>query len=379
MVSIFVNWLLVALTLVSASPNEFGAARGATVKRIPSQVATGDIQAFFTSSQAGLDAPHLSAVNASSFNWWYFDVFSPDLDKSLVIVFFTTLGSAFPFVPTSEVVTQVGIYATFPNGTFAGKYLDAAEAVITTDGNGASGDFVGSGAKFQGAPDLSTYSISADSPANGIVGTFHLKARAPPHYPCGLLSQSASASASALLGPHIGWSNAIPDAEGTVDFTIFGSRLKFSGAAYHDQNWGDAPFPTTVASWYWGHARLGPYALVWFSYLPRVGPERVSSYIAHDDGTILAASCAADAVRVRPTGPNSQYPPTQRSGYPSGFRVDFTLADGRTLNVTVRAESLIADAGAVYGRWMGGVEGRLDGGRLITGGKALFEQYVMVA
>ncbi|KAJ5035031.1 uncharacterized protein L3040_008293 [Drepanopeziza brunnea f. sp. 'multigermtubi'] len=348
MVSIFVNWLLVALTLVSVSPSEFGAARRATIKRIPSQVATGDIQAFFTSNQAGLDAPRLSAVNASSFNWWYFDVFSPDLDKSLVVVFFTTLGSAFPFVPTSEVVTQVEIYATFPNGTFAGKYLDATEAVITTtDGNGASGDFVGSGAKFQGAPDLSPYSISVDSPANGIVGTFHLKARAPPHYP-----------------------------QGTVDFTIFGSRLKFSGAAYHDQNWGDAPFPTTVASWYWGHARLGPYALVWFSYLPRAGPERVSSYIAHDDGTVLAAGCTADAVRVRPTG---QYPPTQRSGYPSGFRVDFRLADGRTVKVTVRAESLIADAGAVYGRWMGGVEGRLDGGRLITRGKALFEQYVMVA
>ncbi|EKD14352.1 hypothetical protein MBM_07582 [Drepanopeziza brunnea f. sp. 'multigermtubi' MB_m1] len=323
MVSIFVNWLLVALTLVSVSPSEFGAARRATIKRIPSQVATGDIQAFSTSNQAGLDAPRLSAVNASSFNWWYFDAFSPDLDKSLVVVFFTTLGSAFPFVPTSEVVTQVEIYATFP----------------TAPSPATSGDFVGSGAKFQGAPDLSTYSISVDSPANGI-------------------------------------SNTIPDAEGTVDFTIFGSRLKFSGAAYHDQNWGDAPFPTTVASWYWGHARLGPYALVWFSYLPRAGPERVSSYIAHDDGTVLAAGCTADAVRVRPTG---QYPPTQRSGYPSGFRVDFRLADGRTLNVTVRAESLIADAGAVYGRWMGGVEGRLDGGRMITRGKALFEQYVMVA
>lgn len=143
------------------------------------------------------------------------------------------------------------------------------------------------------------------------------------------------------------------------------------------QKWGDAPFKSTVASWYWGHARLGPFALVWFSYLPRSGLEKVSSYIARD-GQILSARCVADAVRVRPTGPEAQYPPTQASGAPRGFRVDFKLEDGRVFNVSVETRNLVADAAAVYSRWTGAVEGVFDGGGRMTGGKAVLEQYVMV-
>ena len=38
-----------------------------------------------------------------------------------------------------------------------------------------------------------------------------------------------------MVGPNIGWSNAIPDAVGEVNFSIDGSTLIFSGAAYHDK------------------------------------------------------------------------------------------------------------------------------------------------
>jgi hypothetical protein len=35
--------------------------------------------------------------------------------------------------------------------------------------------------------------------------------------------------------PNVGWANAIPDAQGTVDLEIGGSKLDFTGPAYHDQ------------------------------------------------------------------------------------------------------------------------------------------------
>ncbi len=232
MFSPIIQLLLVALT-ASASPPDSGVRAKATIKHISSQAAIGDIQASFTSA-THLDAPQLSGVNATSFEWWYFDVVSTDLTRSLVIVFYTALPSAFPFLPTSSTVTTVGIYATYPNGTVTGSYLDATEAVITTEGQGASGDFVGSGAKFQGTPNLSSYSISINAASRGIVGTFNLKSRAPAHYPCGGLPSSGLLQTSEI-GPHIGWSNAIPDATGAADITIFGSRLQFSGVAYHDK------------------------------------------------------------------------------------------------------------------------------------------------
>jgi hypothetical protein len=34
--------------------------------------------------------------------------------------------------------------------------------------------------------------------------------------------------------PHIGWSNAIPDAKADIDLSVNGTRVKFSGVGYHD-------------------------------------------------------------------------------------------------------------------------------------------------
>ena len=37
------------------------------------------------------------------------------------------------------------------------------------------------------------------------------------------------------VGPHIGWSNAIPDAIATVNVLFGASRLEFIGSGYHDK------------------------------------------------------------------------------------------------------------------------------------------------
>jgi hypothetical protein len=37
-----------------------------------------------------------------------------------------------------------------------------------------------------------------------------------------------------MVAPNIGWSNAIPDAIGTVDFAVNGETFNFHGSAYHD-------------------------------------------------------------------------------------------------------------------------------------------------
>jgi hypothetical protein len=37
-----------------------------------------------------------------------------------------------------------------------------------------------------------------------------------------------------MVAPNIGWSNAIPDAVGDVDFHVNGEKYSFQGVAYHD-------------------------------------------------------------------------------------------------------------------------------------------------
>jgi hypothetical protein len=53
---------------------------------------------------------------------------------------------------------------------------------------------------------------------------------APGHYPCG-----TGAGQKLEIMPGVGWANAIPDSQGTVNLDIGGSRLDFTGYGYHDK------------------------------------------------------------------------------------------------------------------------------------------------
>lgn len=199
-------------------------------KIIPSEIANGLSKANFVSTIDGLDGPQLSSVNNSAFDWWYFDAVSSDLKSSFVIVFYTAATNAFPFLSGGNVTTTVGIDGTFPNGTTISTTLLASEAVISSIG--ASGTFEGAGAGWIAPAGYSEYLITINSPRADIFGTFVLRSRAPPHYPCGpdLPGQNMEVT------PHIGWANAVPDATGDVDVVINGDRIAFTGGVgYHDK------------------------------------------------------------------------------------------------------------------------------------------------
>ena len=38
-----------------------------------------------------------------------------------------------------------------------------------------------------------------------------------------------------MLIPHVGWVYVLPAATGTINFTIGGKELQFTGPAYHDK------------------------------------------------------------------------------------------------------------------------------------------------
>lgn len=55
----------------------------------------------------------------------------------------------------------------------------------------------------------------------------------PSHYPCDLAASGVSEQLPGLQ--NIGWANAVPDSEASVDIRIGDYHIKFAGYGYHDK------------------------------------------------------------------------------------------------------------------------------------------------
>ncbi|KAJ5705533.1 hypothetical protein N7536_001222 [Penicillium majusculum] len=332
---------------------------------IPMPATTLDIETLFR-----LDAPQIDSINGSVFDWWYFDAVSEtNPDDSLVVTFFSSSAEAFPFLDANETsVLNVWLWASFSNGTIFADSVPATVATVATvtgaDGAGtnSSGEWSSTGFSWAAlTEDLSQYEIIIASEKLQVEGRLTLTSKVPRHLPCGVQAERTVLE----IAPHIGWVNLIPDAVGEVDMKIHGSTLKFRGPGYHDKNWSDQPFVDSVHSWYWGHGRLGPYSIVWFSYLAIDDPTNatyVSSYIAKD-GEVLVSACDLSILTVRPIGSpgttGGRYPP-RVGDLPEGFRLEYDLGEGSgQLKVNVSVRTVVAGNGKDYMRWTGDMVGEV--------------------
>lgn len=122
----------------------------------------------------------------------------------------------------------------------------------------------------------------------------------------------------------------------------------------------------SVDSWYWGHGRLGPYSIVWFSYLALDDPTDttyVSSYVAKD-GELLVSACNSSLLTVRPVGKSGttggRYPP-RVGDMPEGFRLEYDLGETHGhLRVDVSMTTVVAGDGESYMRWTGNMVGEVE-------------------
>ncbi|KAJ7268380.1 hypothetical protein C8J57DRAFT_1181335 [Mycena rebaudengoi] len=367
----FMGLLQLALALSSGSHSS------TQTYNIPGEVQNTTSHAQFTASAAGPDAPKIHPVNASVFDWWYFDVVSTDPTSlaSVVVVLYTTTPEAFPRgEPSGPVVASIS--GSFSNGTLFSATTEGESATVTT-GHDASSAGVWHNTGFSwSSPRPSEYSITIDAPQIGVKGTIQFKSTAPGHYPCGPIAVGQDMQ----VAPHIGWANAVPDSVATVRLIVGGTKLSFSGAGYHDKNWSDQLFTANVDSWYWGHGRVGPYSVVWFDFLGLDGLEYVSAYAAKA-GKIVVASCGAKSIRVRPVGRNSTYPPTISSKRPDGYHITLGLPGDGVLEMDVAVAAPIVVGVPIYARSVGRTSGFItcagEGTKSLAAGVALFEQFTM--
>ncbi|KAJ5683666.1 uncharacterized protein N7477_000011 [Penicillium maclennaniae] len=341
---------------------------------ISSQVQNGTSQVRFDistseatlSSEAllKLDGPQVSSINASVFDWWYFDAVSEsDPGDSIVVTFFTSSATAFPFLdPSGSSVLIAYLWASFANGTVFSEYIPATVATVAGGDSAkppSSGNWGSTGFSWTALnEDLSEYEVVIASEEIQVEGPDTASA-------CGIQAGTTKLE----VAPHIGWACLIPDAVGTIDMNIQGSRLSFRGPAYHDKNWSDRPFLESVQNWYWGHGRLEPYSIVWFSYSALDDPSNttyVSSYVAKD-GDVLVSACTSSILTVRPFGSfnttGGRYPPWA-GDIPDGFLLEFDLGNSNNwLKVNVSIDSLVAGDGKYYMRWTGSLSGEVVQGQ----------------
>ncbi|KAL2847071.1 hypothetical protein BJX68DRAFT_256260 [Aspergillus pseudodeflectus] len=324
---------------------------------IPSQSHAGDTVAEYTSTWNNLDGPKLNFVNATSFDWWYFDAVASDLSAQVSLLAYTTDSTALGYPFSLPTITWSMVTVLLPNGTVIEQPLLGEEAVVKVTGEGSSGYWNGTGVSWTSTPDASFYRVEIDNPSAGVQGSIQLVSTAPPRYVC----DRAGSGFNERIFPHLGWANAVPDAIATVNLRIAGEHVQFLGHGYHDKNWGDRPLPQVARSWYWGHARLGPYSLVWFHALSFEGEKSVSGYLV-ENGRVKALSCSG--LLVRPAGQNSTYPPTPGQGLPDGFHIEVQAHDGRTFiadltNRDIAWEPPLPDG--AYTRWTGAITGGFEG------------------
>ncbi|KAI0122206.1 hypothetical protein F4814DRAFT_438298 [Daldinia grandis] len=205
----------------------------------------------------------------TSFYWWCFDSVSTSSDNESMVINFLEAGdyAATPPISGGLIISTVG---TFKNGT---SYPSDSK------GNKVS------------------YNGTLDCPAAGIPSSLSLRSRAPPRYTCDPNIPGITEEVS----PGLGWANAVPDADATLDLTIGGEHVKFTGNGYRDKNWADRPFTELLDFWYWGRARVGSYSLVWID-LKAPGEGHLWSGCISKDGENISISCTNTSA-IPTTGP----------------------------------------------------------------------------
>lgn len=161
------------------------------------------------------------------------------------------------------------------------------------------------------------------------------------------------------------WANALPDADVTVHLKI-GSDTEIhlkEAYGYHDKTWWDAAFDTSIQTAYWGHARLGPWTVVWFMARGQDAKEVSSEYLVKD-GMIWAARCITENATSSTKGWGGEdfvYPMLPNTPHPKGMYFRWDLGSQGVFVANITGDGLtVLDRPywAIYrGDMVGGIEG----------------------
>ncbi|KAJ3551130.1 hypothetical protein NM688_g4908 [Phlebia brevispora] len=347
----------------------------ASIDIIPSTPSTTPSVAEYISQSSLFDGPYVAGLNDTTSDWWYFDAISSDLNYTLVVTFFAaTPDGLWPTTPDLGSATYLLLFLTLPDGTLLEGAAIGEELAIVTVEDGSSGVLGNTSNFWVGSPDMTSYEVSLNVPDIGLTGNISLQSTAPAHFPCTHATAAPGQRLNLVSEPtNLGWVNAIPDANATVSLDVNGTTVQFSGFGYHDQNWASQPVHSTANAWYWGHARLGPFSVVWFDIVSSDGTELVSSYLARDN-QIISSTCGN--ATVRPVDGSAPFPPTPSSSVsePPGFNITADIEGEGTLIMQIASNQVVLAVPGMVWRWTGEASGGFGNGTTWQG-VAFYEQF----
>lgn len=88
-------------------------------------------------------------------------------------------------------------------------------------------------------------------------------------------------------------------------------------------------------------------------------------------GKIITTSCDPNSFSINPIPVNGD--PTKDTL--TGYALEVDVGGGKTLDFNVTIVEVALNAAPVYMRWTGSISGSISGGKLITGGVAIFEEF----
>lgn len=160
----------------------------------------------------------------------------------------------------------------------------------------------------------------------------------------------------------MGWANALPDANATVSLQVGDVAFSFEGYGYHDKTWVDRPFQTAVQAAFWGHARVGPYAVVWWHSRAQDGTDVSSEYLARwEDGQVVASRCVHSPNNTLGWGEGQIWPLVPGTPAPAGMVLRWDLGDVGVFSANITSTDIFADIPfwqAGRGPITGGFEGQ---------------------
>ncbi|PKY01998.1 hypothetical protein P168DRAFT_328989 [Aspergillus campestris IBT 28561] len=255
-----------------------------------------------------------------------------------------------------------GPHLLYNNGTaYEGFYFDtetipAGALTLSTIGDGSNARAQGGVMEWFAADDLSALVVELNVPEKGVSASITMRARAPLHVPCGVKQEGASYMLTELLG----WAPVVAGAEARVEVLVNGTKSVFEGAGYADQIFSLQPLFADLTQWYWGHARVGPYSLVWYYHID--AKHHVSrSFQLAQDGKAVVAACGDRSGTVTPLGGGGGGVPVADPAGITGWVVSVVDERGREYRFEVRNDHVAQDQdlmGAAHDiRWIGRVEG----------------------
>ncbi|KAH8585308.1 hypothetical protein B0O99DRAFT_696652 [Bisporella sp. PMI_857] len=317
---------------------------------VPVPVVNGSVLIQSIIGNESLDDVKIPIGNSTTFEAWYFDALAPDLSASIILAVIST-----------DEQMAVTLDISHQDGSRSRVEIPTSSLNVSAIGKGSAAEADDNSWGWTSTSSLSGYTLHFDRPDQGLYGDITMESLGPSHVQC---SESLPGAAYEFF-PGLNWINNIPDAKSTVNLTINGTSIAFTGNSYEDKLWGVITAIGGVNQWYWGRGKAGNYSVVWYYVLFPDGTTVTSAYILKDSKVVYAG--CDDKIVVRPYGEGITYPISGSFDGLEGYTINIDAGSIGKFAFTSQRVHAVGGTTDMYHRWIGNLTGGIIGGTNATG------------